>query len=464
MARQRIEVVFPASLGECLPAPAPPPSVSAAEGLAGILAANRDGRAVGVYAVCSAHPVALEAALVQGRRDGGPVLIEATANQVNQFGGYTGMRPADFRAGVERLARAAGLGPERVVLGGDHLGPVCWARETARTAMAKAHELVAAYVAAGFAKIHLDTSMACADDPRRLPEASVARRAAALCRTAERVAGERFGESSLCYVIGTEVPAPGGARGGERCEPSAPCAVRRTVAMHAEAFRALGLEAAWARVAALVVQPGVEFDNASVTDYDPGRARPLKEAVADLPGLVYEAHSTDYQRPEALAALVRDRFAILKVGPELTGAVREALFALSHIEAELIPAAGRADLPAVCERVMVDAPGHWRGHCGGRAGRVARLYGYADRIRYYWTRPPVAGAVATLMKNLATVAIPAPLLAQHLPRQYEAVRAGTLIPRPRALVLDNVLGVTARYARACRPPEPPESPATGADP
>ena len=458
MTRQRIEVVFPASLGECLPAPAPPTAVLGAQCLTEILAANRAGRAAGVYAVCSAHPVALEAALLQARRDGAPVLIEATANQVNQFGGYTGMRPADFRARVEALARTAGLSPGSIVLGGDHLGPVCWTRETARTAMAKAHELVAAYVAAGFAKIHLDTSMACADDGVRLAEASVARRAAALCRTAERVAEERFGESSLCYVIGTEVPAPGGARGeGTRCEPTAPRAARRTVAMHEAAFRTLGLESAWARVAALVVQPGVEFDNDSVTDYDPGRARPLKDAVADLPGLVYEAHSTDYQRAEALAALVRDHFAILKVGPQLTCAVREALFALSHIEAELIPAAERADLPAVCERAMLDAPGHWRGYCGGRAGRVTRLYGYADRIRYYWTRPAVAAAVETLMKNLATVAIPAPLLAQHLPRQYEAVRAGALKPRPKALVLDQVLRVTARYARACRPPEFPES-------
>ena len=425
------------------------PSMTAARFLPEALAANRAGRGVGVTAVCSAHPVALEAAFIQGERDGTPVLIEATANQVNQFGGYTGMRPATFRDQVERLALRVGLGAERVVLGGDHLGPVCWARECARAAMDKAHKLVADYVMAGFIKIHLDTSMACADDQRYLPEEIVARRAAELCRTAERVASDRFGSASLYYVIGTEVPEPGGTRDGTRCEPTTAYAAKRTVAAHAEAFRELGLETAWERVIALVVQPGVEFDNEAVSDYVPESARPLKDLVAALPGLIYEAHSTDYQRTDALAALVRDHFAILKVGPQLTYAVREALFALSHIEAELVPATERAHLPAVCEQAMLNSPDHWRGY--GRPGRLARAFGYADRIRYYWTCPPVAAAVKALMKNLSTVAIPAPLLGQYLPHQYAAVRAGDLKPSPKALMLDHVLRVMVRYACACRP-------------
>lgn len=457
MANQRIETISPAALRVILCEYEAPPFRPSARCLPEILAGNRACKPIGLYAVCSAHPVALEAALTQGARDGTPILIEATANQVNQFGGYTGMRPADFRAEVERHARSVGLGPESVVLGGDHLGPVCWAREPARTAMAKAHELVASYVGAGFAKIHLDTSMACADDPRRLPEATVARRTAELCRTAERVAVERFGGADLHYVIGTEVPEPGGARDGKTSEPTTPRAARRTVEAHESAFRALGLDAAWERVVALVVQPGVEFDNASVTDYVPERARALKDLISSLPNLVYEAHSTDYQSADALAGLVRDHFAIVKVGPQLTYAVREALFALSHIEAELFQPAERADLPAVCERVMLAAPEQLRGNFGGRYGMLARAFGYADRVRYYWTRPPVAVAVETLLKNLATVAIPPPLLEQHLPQQYEAVCSGAVKPRPQALVLNHVMQVTAHYARACNPRDASEN-------
>ena len=56
-----------------------------------------------------------------------------------------------------------------------------------------------------------------------------------------------------------------------------------------------------------------------------------------MPGLVFEAHSTDYQPPESLSRLVIDGFAILKVGPGLTFALREALYALDEIAAALYP-------------------------------------------------------------------------------------------------------------------------------
>ena len=59
-----------------------------------------DGRA-GITSVCTAHPIAIEAALSLALRTCKRVLIEATCNQVNQEGGYTGMTPADFRRFVE---------------------------------------------------------------------------------------------------------------------------------------------------------------------------------------------------------------------------------------------------------------------------------------------------------------------------------------------------------------------------
>jgi D-tagatose 6-phosphate 4-epimerase len=49
------------------------------------------GDRVGLTSVCSAHPIVVEAALRQGKADDSPVLIEATCNQVNHQGGYTGM-------------------------------------------------------------------------------------------------------------------------------------------------------------------------------------------------------------------------------------------------------------------------------------------------------------------------------------------------------------------------------------
>ena len=142
--------------------------------LTDLIRAHERGDAVGIYSVCSAHPVVIDAAIAQADADGTPTLIEATSNQVDQFGGYTGMRPADFRDLVHRIADDRGFDRERVVLGGDHLGPDRWQRRPAAEAMANADALVAAYVEAGFSKIHLDCSMSCADDPAVLGDDLVA--------------------------------------------------------------------------------------------------------------------------------------------------------------------------------------------------------------------------------------------------------------------------------------------------
>jgi D-tagatose-1,6-bisphosphate aldolase subunit GatZ/KbaZ len=146
---------------------------------------HKAGVPVGIYSVCSAHPLVLEATLRLTARTAGIALIEATSNQVNQDGGYTGMRPADFRERVLSLATAVGLPHDRVALGGDHLGPNCWQHLPAATALEKADVMVAEYVAAGFRKIHLDCSMSCADDPRSLGDELIAERTANLCATTE---------------------------------------------------------------------------------------------------------------------------------------------------------------------------------------------------------------------------------------------------------------------------------------
>jgi D-tagatose-1,6-bisphosphate aldolase subunit GatZ/KbaZ len=65
---------------------------------------HRAGERVGIYSVCSAHPLVLRAAMRQAAEDETVLLIEATSNQVDQFGGYTGMTPERFRDFVHALA------------------------------------------------------------------------------------------------------------------------------------------------------------------------------------------------------------------------------------------------------------------------------------------------------------------------------------------------------------------------
>jgi len=416
-----------------------------------LLREHKAGSGSGIYSVCSSHPIVVEAALREARRADHYALIESTSNQVNQFGGYSGMTPVDFREYVAGIAARAALPMHRVLLGGDHLGPNCWRAEPSAVAMERSEQLVADYVAAGFRKIHLDCSMSCADDPAVLSDAIVAARAARLCQASEKAWRASGGEPPV-YVIGTEVPTPGGAAEDlDTLAVTTPSAVTTTLEAHRIAFLEHGVNDAWSRVLALVVQPGVEFDHHKVIDYEPAKAGELSRRIEHESGLVYEAHSTDYQTPDALAALVRDHFAILKVGPGVTFALREILWALVDIESEL-GAAPADSLKDVVRAAMQRDPRYWKGYYTEQTSRDFDLqYSLSDRIRYYWNVPEVRRASEALVANLGGRRIPLTLLSQYLPKQYAAIRAGALRNDPRELLLDGVAQVLRDYVNACHP-------------
>ena len=426
--------------------------------LAEIVAAHKCGQSVGIYSVCSAHPFVLEAAIRQALEDGSPLLVESTSNQVNQEGGYTGRTPADFRAHVCGLADRVGLPRERVFLGGDHLGPNPWRSQPARSAMAKACTLVRDCVLAGYVKIHLDASMRCADDPPHSPmdKSVMAERAAELCLAAEEAySGSRSGQAAPHYVIGTEVPPPGGAEEHEgRPIVTTVDDVQETIERTETVFKQHGLDAAWERVVAVVVQPGIEFGDDLLLAYDRQAAARLARSVEAYPRLVFEAHSTDYQTRDVLRALVEDHFAILKVGPALTFAFREAIFALALIETEWLSGREGVELSNVREvldAVMSANPLYWRDYYAGPELhlRFARKYSYSDRSRYYWQVPELQKAVTRLLHNLERHPAPLTALSQYLPIQYERVRTGALANMPRDLVCDKIRTVFIDYAYAC---------------
>ena len=188
----------------------------------------------GITSVCSAHPMVVEAAIRQAASDGTSVLIEATCNQVNHQGGYTGLTPVAFRDQVHRIADQVGFPRRDIVLGGDHLGPSPWRHLPAEAALGQAEAMVAAYVAAGYEKIHLDTSMGCQGEPDHLPDSVTAERAARLAVIAQAVAADT--STAPRYVIGTEVPVPGGAAEEiEHLEVTRPEAVAATLQAHRRA-------------------------------------------------------------------------------------------------------------------------------------------------------------------------------------------------------------------------------------
>ena len=436
-------------------------SPGAASAASAALAAKLRVAGHGITSICSAHPLVLRSAFEQALEDGSSVLVESTSNQVNQAGGYTGFSPAQFVALVRGLAAEEGLPEERLVLGGDHLGPHPWKAAGSVVAMGHAAEMMRQYASAGYAKLHLDASMACADDAGGEGEdALAAARTADLAAAAEEACAGRPASSPLpLYVIGTEVPAPGGQAARAEAGPSVTrvADAERALELTRRAFERRGVGDAWQRVIALVVQCGVEFGDDVVFRYQREPAAALAAFARRRGGIVYEAHSTDYQDEAALRAMVEDGFAILKVGPALTFAFREAVFALEAIEREIL---GRraperlSGLRQVLDQAMCRDPRHWRPYLPGddeHELRLRRQYGLSDRVRYYWPVPDVQEALRRLFANLEGLALPRGLLSQYLPDAVDAFageRAAGLAPR---LARQHVRGVLRRYARAGSP-------------
>lgn len=424
-------------------------SLAMANSLQNLAQIRRDGKARGVTSVCSAHPVVLRAALRFGRDNASTVLIEATCNQVNHLGGYTGLRPADFAELVWTIAREENCPAAQIILGGDHLGPSPWKDKTADEAMAEAELMVAAYVSAGFQKIHLDPSMGCMGEPAALDDYETAARAVRLAGVAETTARDS-GVALPLYVIGTEVPPPGGADHFlQAVTPTGKEAAKKTIEVHRSTFAKASLSDAFGRVIGIVVQPGVEFGNHNVIQYDRSKARDLSAFLSEEQQLVFEAHSTDYQGVGALTELVADGFAILKVGPELTFVLREALYALDAIASDLLPDYGDRPLMRAMEALMLKQPEYWERHYAGDQAheRLLRHYSLSDRIRYYWPMPDARAAVSALFSALKGASVPLPLIWQHLPNGDHFANSAL---DPEEVIIWRVTRSLATYHAACQ--------------
>ena len=424
-----------------------------------ILEGNKNGNGLGIYSICSAQPVVLKAAMLQAKEDNSIILIESTSNQVDQYGGYTGMIPSDFVSFVYRLADEVDFNKNDILLGGDHLGPNTWQNENASDAMEKALVLIEDYVKAGYQKIHLDASMFCADDEgdrhQPLSNSIVAERAALMAEVAEKTHVKFCNDKSKpVYVIGTEVPVPGGAQEEEEVvHPTSAAAALETIEVTKKAFLAKGLDDAWSRVYGVVVQPGVEFGDDQVFHYNRNSAKELSQTIIAQDKLVYEAHSTDYQSERGLSQLVEDHFCILKVGPWLTFGYREALFSLSMIEDEMLLPKGleTSNLRSVIEEVMISDPKYWRKYYPGDQDqqKFKRKYSFSDRSRYYWTNEKIQTALQKLITNLERYPISLSLLSQFMPNQYTAVNEGIIENKVDEIILNKTQEVISLYARAC---------------
>jgi len=422
-----------------------------------IVSLQKQGKAVGIYSACTANEYVLRACIQKGKETNSYVLIEATANQVDQYGGYTGMKPADFKKFVEELVKKEGYTMDKVFLGGDHLGPLTFAKYDEAKAMSEAKTLVHDYVRAGFTKIHIDTSMKVnSDDPNtRLSDEVIAKRGAYLASVCEDAYKELLKENPSAihpvYIIGSEVPIPGGSQDAKDTgvQVTKPEDFKATYKAFEKAFKDQGVEDAFNYVFAIVVQPGVEEKDAGCTEYDRSKAVDLMKAIKDYPSLVFEGHSTDYQTKIKLRELVEDGVGILKVGPGLTFAYREALFGLAFAEKECVDENSQSHFMEVLDEAMVKDPKYYIKHYHGNEKEIAikRKYSFSDRCRYYLPLKEVDNAIKILMDNFKD-GVPLNLLSQFLPRQYTKVREGLIANNPEAIVKDHIIDTVNDYMYA----------------
>lgn len=421
---------------------------------------QKEGIPVGIYSACTASDYVIEAVLERALQVDDYVLIEATANQVNQYGGYTGMTPKDYKEFVFEKARKINFPQERIILGGDHLGPLTWCTLNESEAMEKSKQLIRDYVLAGFTKIHIDTSMKVDSDDKDLPLSTdvIAERGAILCSVAEEAYRELLQTDSTAvrpvYVVGSEVPIPGGSQQEEESVAVTKVAdFKETVETFKNAFYRYNLEEAWENVIAVVVQPGVEFGDETIIEYNREKAQELVNSLKEFKGIVFEGHSTDYQTKECLKEMVEDGIAILKVGPALTFALREGLFALNLIEKELFkynPNVEQSNFIEELDNSMVKNPGNWKKHYHGSGEKIkyARKYSFSDRCRYYLPVEDVKASLERMITNLKSVEIPLTIIKQYMPVQYTKIREGQLENTPEALIKDHVVNCIDEYLYA----------------
>ncbi len=407
---------------------------------------NRGGANIGLPCFCSANEMVLRTLFECCAAHDVPIVVEASATQVNQDGGYTGISAADFSRWVSSLSAEFGVADERLVLAGAHLGPMPWSHLSPKDALDNTKNLVKDYAAAGFRKIHLDAPVASNEEQH--PDVQIlATRTARLCEIAEMHAPC---PDQLIYVLSSLPSLPAPSIGSSFDVGSAPPAtsaeqLNATIAAYQEAFVRQGLRHAWDKVVSIDALPSIGFDHFSVQPLQARSAELLSAEILKHNGLSLSVSSADYQSSSDLSTLVENQFFFLKAGPELTFKMREAIFALATI-AQQISGTGTPDIIAALDTAISKYPNDWAPYFTGDIATRKQLhhYSFSDRLRYYWNFPDVRSQLLKFMMNLDTIKLPDSLVSQH----FQTREFGTLDMPASRLIHDSVRQSIYRFYKA----------------
>ena len=414
----------------------------------------------GIASFCTANKIVIETILEYSKKYDDYVLIEATSNQVNQFGGYTNMTPSDFVDYVYDIADSVGFPKEKIILGADHFGPLVWSDKSENEAMDNAKELVRQAVLAGYTKIHLDTSMRLGNDDlnSKLSDEVIAKRGVQLYKVCEDAFKQRIEEFPNAvhpvYVIGSEVPIPGGEfEEVDSLQITLPEDFINTVNAYEKEFEKESIDNAWENIIAVVVQPGVEFSNVDIHLYERDKSKDLSNVLLEYPNLVFEGHSTDYKPAVKLKEMVEDGVAILKVGPACTYALREALFSLSMIENEMVNEDDqRINFMDKLDEIMVKNPKDWQNYYFGSEldKKLSRKYSFSDRSRYYFSKEEIESNINELFNKLDEYDLPLGMIKQYFPNAFKKILTEKYPSDSKSLVKSNIIDVIEDYLFATK--------------
>ena len=266
-----------------------------------IIAEHKAGRAVGHLFRLLRASAGDRGGAAHARRESGSGVDRGHLQSGQSGRRLHGHAPRGFQPLRARASRrGSACRREQVLLGGDHLGPNCWQDLPAEAAMAKSEQLIADYVARGLSQdssglLHVLCGRSDAAHRRGRGGAS-----GAACAPLPSRPGSAPAAKPPVYVVGTEVPVPGGAQ-----EALTELALTDPAGRHRNHRRPFGgvpvrgTAYVWPRVIGLVVQPGVEFDHHKVIDFHAPRAADLaaRGRGAALHGLRSAFHRLPDARP-----------------------------------------------------------------------------------------------------------------------------------------------------------------------
>ena len=312
-----------------------------------------------------------------------PVLIECTSNQVNQYGGYTKLKPINFYKKIMNLKNKFKLKKENVLIGADHLGPLPWKHLDEKKALKNAIKLFKDCINAKFNKIHIDTGIKLKKDSSLSKKIIIER-----CKKIYNSVNKKK-LNHIKFVFGTEVPVAGGG-GGNKMLLTSLKAIKKDIEEYKKIRKRFSL----------VVEPGLNFTNNKVYKLNMKNFK-QKYILSKKDKFSFEAHSTDFQQYKSLKKLVKNNFLYLKIGPELTFNFMKAVLYMQSLEKKFFNGR-KSNIQNNISSIMDKKKIYWKNYYKGKKKVIENLKfnSFLDRSRYYWNEKKIIQSLSILKKNI----------------------------------------------------------------